>query len=413
MINSVGATAGTDDASYVPANGIYMDDRIHDVQVYDNTAAWCSYWGYQLHNNYNLTFTGNTAFGNNNAQISMNEDFFTAVDSMMANRVSGNRFCSTSPAAPCLYATSTHATADMGTFDSNYYWNPYSFSPISYLNAPYSLTAWKSYSGQDASSKDAYVHWDRFTVTDTLSGDMVKNGTFDAGTASWGQWPETALISADSGHGMDGKCLRAKSVWDGSRQPVFSSSDFRVTQGRQYLLTFSMADTRDGQVTMVVRQSGASYASRGLDNTVAVGTSRLDYNLLFIATATDTPCRVDIAPGHSDTLLWIDNVRLHEVSADTASSSRLELLLNPTMRDSLAVLSAGHYRDLDGKTVTGPVTLKPFTSIVLVVDSGSAGVRERAVWSRQAAGFVRVSESLQEGHYYPDYRGRGCLCRHL
>jgi hypothetical protein len=370
VINSVGATAGTDNAAYVPANGIYMDDRIHDVQVYDNTAAWCGYWGYQLHNNYNLVFTNNTAFGNNNAQISMNEDFTTATDSMRANRVIGNRFCSTSPLAPCLYATSTHATASMGTFDSNYYCSPYSYSPISYLGEQFSLSTWKAFLGQDAFSKDAFVHWDRFTVTDTLSGDMVKNGTFDAGLTSWSQWPETALMSADSGHGMNGKCLRAKSAWDGSRQPIFNSNNFKVFIGRQYLLTFSACGVHEGQVTMVVRQSGSAYASRGLDNSVGVGTARRDYNLLFTATATDTPCRVDIAPGHSDTLLWIDNVRLHEVNADTGfSSSRLALLLNPTMHDSLVTLSAGHYRDLDGKTVTGSVSLKPFTSLALVADS--------------------------------------------
>jgi hypothetical protein len=110
---------------------------------------------------------------------------------------------------------------------------------------------------------------------------------------------------------------------------------------------------------------------------VGIVTARRDYSLLFTATATDTPCRVDIAPGHSDTLLWIDNVRLHQVNADTGfSSSRLVLLLNPTMHDSLIVLSAGHYRDLDGKTVTGFVTLKPFASFVLVADSGAlASVR--------------------------------------
>jgi hypothetical protein len=244
VINSVGATAGTDDASYVPANGIYMDDRIHDVQVYGNTTAWCGYWGYQLHNNYNLTFTNNTAFGNNNAQISMNEDFYTAADSMMANRVFGNRFCSTSPIAPCLYATSTHSTANMGTFDSNYYCNPYSYSPISYLGEQFSLSSWKTFSGQDASSKDAFVHWDRFTILDTLSGDMIKNGTFEAGLTSWSQWPETSVSSVDSGHGMDGKCLRAKSAWDGSRQPIFNSNDFKVISGKQYLLTFSACGVR-------------------------------------------------------------------------------------------------------------------------------------------------------------------------
>jgi hypothetical protein len=377
VINSVGATAGTDDASYVPANGIYMDDRIHDVQVYGNTAAWCGYWGYQLHNNYNLVFTNNTAFGNNNAQISMNEDFYTAADSMMANRLFNNRFCSTSPVAPCLYATSTHSTANMGTFDSNYYFNPYSYSPISYLNEQFSLSTWKTFSGQDASSKDAFVHWNRFTILDTLSGDMIKNGTFDAGLTSWSQWPETSVSAVDSGHGMDGKCLRAKSAWDGSRQPIFNSNDFKVILGKQYLLTFSACGVHEGQVTMVVRQSGSAYSSRGLDNSVGVGTARRDYGLLFTATATDTPCRVDIAPGHSDTLLWIDNVRLHQVNADTGfSSSRLVLLLNPTMHDSLVALSTGRYRDLDGKTVTGSVTLKPFASFVLVADSSAlASVR--------------------------------------
>lgn len=371
VINSVGAVDGTPDPDYVPANGIYMDDRIHDVQVYGNTTAFCGFWGYQLHNNYNLVFTGNTAFGNRHAQLSMNEDFTTATDSMRNNRVSGNILCSATPAALCLYATSTHPTADMGTFDSNYYWNPYSEDPLSYLGQRYGLPQWQAVSGQDAASKSAAVRWTDYKIIDTLSGEMVNNNGFDLGIASWGIWPSTSSLSWDTLSFPGVRCLKVTCPHDGVQQPIAISSSFGLKKDSKYLLTWRARAEKPGFVGPVVRQSGSPWASRGLSRMVAVYPEWKEYAALFTATETDSPCRVDFNNGRPDSAYWLDDVSLFEVEAGPEDTGHARLLLNPTMRDSLVSLPQGVYCDLDGNPVAG-VLLKPFASAVVTATQNAA-----------------------------------------
>ena len=191
IINSIGAPAGAPHVtaldstrSATNSHGIYMDDCIHDVQIYGNTVAGCAGSGIFLHNNYNINVYDNTSFGNNYAQLWMLADNYTN-DSMRTNRVLGNIFCSTSPTMFGLTLTtleSTRSTKNFAAFDSNYYWYPYSathsyksinsVSPgNSLLNGQFTLSNWKSLLGQDAASKESSAD-SSYTLTLLLNPTM-------------------------------------------------------------------------------------------------------------------------------------------------------------------------------------------------------------------------------------------------
>src|SRR5207237_1122120 len=55
ILNGLGAGFGTDSPSYLPVNGIYLDDNSANVEVEGNTVADCKNIGYFIHNVHEIT----------------------------------------------------------------------------------------------------------------------------------------------------------------------------------------------------------------------------------------------------------------------------------------------------------------------------------------------------------------------
>jgi hypothetical protein len=102
--------------------------------------------------------------------------------------------------------------------------------------------------------------------------------------------------------------------------------------------------------------------------------SRLDTRGRF-ADSTDAAARVDFSNTRADSLYWLDNVKIVPVTVaaiDPREKSRL--FYNPTLQNLAVSLSGKRYRDLDGDLVEGTITLAPFMSRILVLDTGVSGV---------------------------------------
>jgi parallel beta-helix repeat protein len=346
-----------------------MDDRIRDVIVVDNTVANCQWYGYHFHNNQNLTVRNNTAFNNGYVQIALNEDFRTAVDSMSDNVFQGNIAWSNADNVPCLNIHSNFAVSAPGTFDSNAYCDPYTDQPITRQNVRYNLAGWQAISGMDAASTSCPVRFQPYTLTDTLGSEMIANGSFSTGISGWGIWPGTSRISWDTA----AAALKVSCPHDGVSQPIAISNTFALQQDAQYYLRFSARAPKYGTVSPVVRQAYSPWASRGLWQQCTLTPEWKEYTLLFTATVTDTPCRIDFSNGLLDSLYWLDNVSLLKVIASPIDPlARATILLNPTMQDSQVQINGSNWRHIDGTPAGRSETLLPFGSLVLYLDPSAS-----------------------------------------
>ena len=75
---------------------------------------------------------------------------------------------------------------------------------------------------------------------------------------------------------------------------------------------------------------------------------------------------------------WSDQ----SANTDIDKSKQSVLVINDTLETCEIPLRGGGWRDLDGKGVRGPVTLKPFTSMILV--SGGSGNAAQRIYASQA-----------------------------
>lgn len=156
ILNGIGISDGTNNPSYLAANGIYLDDNSANIEVTDNSVANCSNIGIFLHNAHDLNIQGNT-FYNNRAQFGTQHD--SVQDVISGVTVKNNLFIAReSTQWASEFKNYENSSMPSGTLDSNYYTRPIddnlTFDIItSSGSTPISLATWQSTYSTDLHSK--------------------------------------------------------------------------------------------------------------------------------------------------------------------------------------------------------------------------------------------------------------------
>ncbi|MBL8027757.1 MAG: right-handed parallel beta-helix repeat-containing protein [Fibrobacteres bacterium] len=361
--------------SYYKSHGIYIDDYGHDITIENNTAADCAGYGFMLHNSRRIQARGNIAVNNKGAQFALLENPRAGICSdcqMYENNLTNNKMVSFSDTQPSVYTLSYFFATppDFGKFDSNTYWNPFNRTTVNYhiINqtsdriSRFELPDWQAFTGKDLRTQSASVVWNPWEIKDTISPEMIINGTFNINTAGWAVFPHTSSITWKEDVKMGGGCLEAATPFDGSNQPLIISNIFPLVKDHKYLLRFSVYSEHTDSLIPVVRN--ANYPWNSVAKLVWYKTKgeRRNYEMLFTATETGDSCRIDFNPSNTNNKFWLDNVSLHEVTADTfPASSRIFHYINNSFSDSLINLHS-RLKSLDGSPVPSSIILLPFTS---------------------------------------------------
>src|SRR5205085_6130634 len=122
VLHGIGARAGvyTSDPNYLPAEGIYLDDYSMNVDVLNNTVAYCSNSGIYVHNTQNYTLIGNMLYNNSYMQLAFQHDHMG--NGVWGGLIKRNQLFSQSATQYILHMQSSeNDIAGFGSFDSNYY----------------------------------------------------------------------------------------------------------------------------------------------------------------------------------------------------------------------------------------------------------------------------------------------------
>jgi len=164
VLHGIGAKAGTyeTDPNYIPAEGIYLDDNVMNVQVLNNTAAYCANTGMYVHNTKDYTLLGNVLFDNKYRQMAFQND--NSGDTLTGGLIKYNQlFAQSTPEYVMYLASGYNDIAGFGTFDSNYYCRPSNENNIIYTNwfnnnqTWYNLPGWQTAYNQDWNTKGTPV----------------------------------------------------------------------------------------------------------------------------------------------------------------------------------------------------------------------------------------------------------------
>ena len=166
VLNGAGYGVGDPDNSLV-AFGIYMDDRVRNVTVTENSVAYCSAAGIYIHNAHEIEISKNTLFDNGSgeadfgAQILFVHDGYSPDDPIRNLNVNNNIFFARTTAEKVLsFSTASNDIASLGSSDYNCFAKPIDNSYVARtwsggwnsVATNRSLSNWQSFTGMDRNS---------------------------------------------------------------------------------------------------------------------------------------------------------------------------------------------------------------------------------------------------------------------
>jgi len=399
VLNGRGAPQGTNDPSYVPAYGIYLDDCSRNLLVQGNTVAYCSSGGIFLHGSTSVTASDNTCF-DNGAQLVISPAGACGSSGLL---VQNNVLVSPRPETMVAdYHVPATGLAQLGTLRNNFYAQPFSdLLYIRYEYQSYPLDEWQLRFGQDAGSVEGPVRYRPHRVQSFTGPERLTNGTFTSSINDWGYWASSGArgISWDNTNALgSGGSLRLLSPTPSATGGALTQSAIgSLTLGRSYAVRFAARSaTGIKRLEVYLNQNHSPYADLTPNRRpVTLGPGARNYELILTTTATDASALLTFQGPQDSQAFWLDNVSMREATVIPASigdSIRFEYNATAVPR-TVALPTGARYVDVRNVAYSGSLTLAPYTSAVLFrVNAGlpsaarSATALVPALWPNPTTG---------------------------
>lgn len=376
--NGIGTSGGLSDNTVGGAHGIFLDDCVNGVDLIDNTIADCQGLGIYLHSVSNLGLLRNTCFNNSLAQLILYNYDRSCLP--RNNILKGNILVAKNATqAVAGYISSADDLAEFGTMEHNYYARP--FNDISTIRSVYNgnivndlnLPQWQAQFGRDGTSKSSPITYKEYSIQKLSNANRIHN-SFDSNTEGWAMWSpySNGQVTWSKGPQLDGGNLQL-TVSTLSHQAdsyvLLYNGIQAVAKSTSYLLRFDAIAPTERKVSVFIRKQQSPYQDLTRRYEFIVGPSRKSYEFA-LTPSTDESSALLTFQFHEDSQpIWFDNIRLQEASIKlTNPDDFIRFIYNPTARDS-TILLTNTYRDIRNHYYDRQVTLKPYTSLILLRDT--------------------------------------------
>ncbi len=335
--------------------GVAADSKFENNTIENNVVFNNRDMGIRLNSFKNSTVRNNIVY-NNDPQIVVQD--IRAPSS--GNVVENNTVISLHPDQLGLELTNE---TNHGTMKNNYYCNPYSDLAVMRDGERYSVAHWKqTFSQYGQNSRDCGL-LEPSEITAPIGENVISNSTFDTDIKGWSN---TSQFSHDPTK-LDSGSLKV--VFDGSNLLTLApSSTVNLQKDQWYRLTFSVIADGYGDIRLRLNQTKPKHVVYE-QRYFAMDTKRRDYQYVFQGQLTDDSMKFLLNTDKNDSkTYWIDNFKFEPVAFQPSlpAEERIKLFTNPTFETRTINLQGLEYVDLNGKAVTGQISLKPFTAAVLI-----------------------------------------------
>jgi parallel beta-helix repeat protein len=350
------------------ARGIYPDFRTGDI-ITNNTIV-NTVIGIGLTNSKNTTIRNNTVYNASFAQFRMNRKDAGQLN----NTIKGNIFFGlTHEQNSLIWDNQVTGIDNNSILDSNRYWNPYSYYPLIKYRSDgtlgenwYDLVQWQS-TGKDLNSiKEFKFKNQPYVINDTTGSSLTQNGSFDSGTTGWNNTPNMVFTTITGQ--LDGAC--ASVTYNGVYTGTISQNIAQTfLPDSLYMISFSLKGTlnTNGEPLEVKLVETGNNSGRHFYRAFKNQTVRQDYWSVFKAQSSSPLTIQFVAPNGT---YYIDNIQIHPVNADWVNpESVFPIFINETSSQIMINLPPCSYLDLDSNQVGTSLTLPPFSSQILVLDT--------------------------------------------
>lgn len=390
VMNGMGAPAGKPAGQMQYVTGVYLDGRTMNVNVLNNTAFNIGKNGFHTNNASSVTFKNNTSYNNLNAMSIMRWDW----GSIKNLTVKNNIFYPKYETQRTIYYTNAalyspdsisinQALKAMGNVDSNTYnmINPTPFNFELYASAggpavpatPYSLEAWKAGSTHDVKGQKTAKSPVANSKPVLIGANKFSNSNFNTNITGFTLFGTSVTTAWDNTNKIDGGSLRVNFTAPSANKYITLHSPMgQIDSTKQYVLRFSLyGTTSQGIVKAFIRKSSSPFNNLVPTQTHTFVTGRSEHEFLFNAPIADLGGSIVIQLEQYSGTTYIDNVEFFEASAvmhDVQSQVRFEY--NDT-KNTRTVMLDTHYTDVTGTVHKDSVSLQPFSSVILIKDTGA------------------------------------------
>ncbi|MCS6990322.1 MAG: right-handed parallel beta-helix repeat-containing protein [Chitinophagales bacterium] len=359
-------------------SGIFFDGPTTHCILYANTIAYATH-GIRLARGATLcTLRQNLIYGCTSSQLLMEEG--PTPQSTSHHLVHANVFFSIDPHADPVRLISPFNEFMPAHMDSNYYFNPYSYVSLVRNSPPpgsdfpryYTLPLWQQTTGLDAASKAAFLYRTPYQITSSSGVELISNGHFTANFDGWINLnPDFLWMLLDNSTPLDFGCL--KLAFKPTSIDTFAAvknKPFPLDSGNFYLLQLSTWAQRHGTALLKIKQDVDPFYFVSPPLPLPIAPARMNCMYVFQAVRGFEKTRLSVELSSLDSLFWLDNVSLQEVSLTKLKpESSFRLFINHTQHPLSFDLADTVFYDLDQQPVTQTLTLPPFSAQVLIFDS--------------------------------------------
>ena len=385
---SIGAMAGTPNAINQHVRAIYLDTRSYGVSVLNNTIfdVWDGI--YISHGQKNI-IKGNTIYnvGNYNPKINtysaaiVLNDAFEGYQHLRNNEITNNIFFAKYPNQLLYFQTDRYNGVDLvGKVDNNYYANPGSDMPLLMTNTTnaskltlYSIPQWKeAFPNYDTKSKGAPRKIPQFIVNRLTGDNKYPNGTFTNNVSDISvsgaelSWDNTSQIT---GIGSAQLTSTAKS----SNFTSFRAIVGAIDANKDYILRFKTRGAKPGSFQTYIQQWQGAYSIITSSQIGSINAGVEQHEILFSGEhSTESNVALLLQFSQDKSTIYIDDVQFYEATVSpTNVDDYVRFDYNKT-NTPITVPLGNNYVGVDGAVFNkGSITLQPFTSKILMKDTGN------------------------------------------
>ncbi len=374
----IGTTGSLLNTVYSGAHGIFLDDCVESVTMTDNTVTDCQGLGIYMHAVSRVNLSRNTCFNNSVGQIILynyNAQCFPRNNTLRQNILVART--SIQPVAG--YISGSNDLSSFGLMTQNYYARP--FNDVFTIRAVYnktvvddlSLSQWQAQFNQDIGSKTSPLTYKEYCIK-SLSNSALTTATFSNSAEGWSAWsPYTnGNVSWTTSGQLDGGSLQVNFPAPSGHTDSYMLAYSRiqsVSRSKSYRLQFDARATASKKIVVFIRQQNSPYQDISSRYEVLTEPAKKTYEVVLTASADEANALVTFQLQEDNQTIWLDNVSLKEAVVEAVNPDEfIQLRYNPTLKDSLILLNRP-YRDVKNHYYTRQLTLKPFTSVILLSDS--------------------------------------------